>query len=357
MKIAIVTLPFHVNYGGYLQAYALQNVLKRMGHKASVIMFDLHPQWRIWASYLKWKVWRRVKRQYGIEDSFKDFLMLHINKRYYRQVEDIQEDDFDAFVVGSDQVWRKKFVKNLFLAFLAFTKNWDVKRLAYAPSFGITDWDYTDEETVMCKDMLKRFTMVSVREKSGVDLCKRNLDVNPILALDPTLIAPKSIYIHLIDKRIENVGTFVYYVKKNEASIKVQDVLSTLNCGKYKEIALPCEGVATENLPTVSLWLSFIANADYVLTDSFHACVFCLLFHKPFLAMPSGWGGKSRFESLLVPLGLEYRILQQTTLDICSRINKNIDWDGIDELMAEASRKSFANLGKALKNKEDDNTL
>lgn len=349
MKIAIITLPFHVNYGGYLQAYALQNVLKQLGHKASVIIFDLHPQWRIWASYLKWKVWGCVKKQYGVEDSFKDFLMCHINKCYYRHKEDIQECDFDAFIVGSDQVWRKKFIKDLSLAFLVFTKKWDVKRLAYAPSFGITDWDYTDEETIMCKNMLKRFTMVSVREQSGVDLCKRFLGVNPMLALDPTLIAPKSIYLPLIDKRIENVGTFVYYVKKNDVSINMQDVLAALYCSKYTEVALPCEGVALEKLPTISQWLSFIANTDYVLTDSFHACVFCLMFHKPFLVMPSSWGGKSRFESLLSPLRLEYRILQQMTPDVFSRMNKKIDWKCVDEMITETSRKSLASLGIALK--------
>ena len=111
MKIAIITLPFHVNYGGYLQAYALQSVLKEIGHKVSIIMIDKSPKWRILVSYIKWKIQNLFRNQYGIEDSFKDFLMLKINKKYFAKVEDIKENDFDAYVVGSDQIWRKKFIK------------------------------------------------------------------------------------------------------------------------------------------------------------------------------------------------------------------------------------------------------
>lgn len=85
MKTAIITLPFHVNYGGYLQAYALQTVLKQMGHKAYVVSFSQQPTWRIWISYLKWKILRLVRNNYGVEDSFKDFFMLKINKKFFEQ--------------------------------------------------------------------------------------------------------------------------------------------------------------------------------------------------------------------------------------------------------------------------------
>ena len=113
MKTAIITLPFHVNYGGYLQAYALQMVLKQMGHKAYVISFSQQPTWRIWISYLKWKILRLVRNNYGVEDSFKDFFMLKINKKFFRTINDIRESDFEAYVVGSDQVWRPLYVPNI----------------------------------------------------------------------------------------------------------------------------------------------------------------------------------------------------------------------------------------------------
>ena len=345
MKTAIITLPFHVNYGGYLQAYALQTVLKQMGHKAYVISFSQQPTWRIWISYLKWKILRLVRNNYGVEDSFKDFFMLKINKKFFRTINDIRESDFEAYVVGSDQVWRKKFIKNLPYAYLAFTKGWNVKRIAYAPSFGITEWDYTDEETSMCRSLINSFDSISVRETSGADLCEEYFNRTPFVALDPTLIAEKSVYMRLLNKSIKNVGTFIYYVKKNEAALDINEVLKALDCKKHKEVYLPCDGYSTDKLPTVPEWLSYIANADLVLTDSFHACVFCMLFHKPFLVMPSGWGGKSRFETLLAPLGLENHIL--TTLPSekqMSVFSKKINWNDVDAKINEKRKASLSFL-------------
>lgn len=345
MKTAIITLPFHVNYGGYLQAYALQTVLKQMGHKAYVVSFSQQPTWRIWISYLKWKILRLVKNNYGVEDSFKDFFMLEINKKFFRTINGIRESDFEAYVVGSDQVWRKKFIKNLPYAYLAFTKGWNVKRIAYAPSFGIAEWDYTDEETSMCRSLINSFDSISVRETSGADLCEEYFNRTPFVALDPTLIADKSAYTRLLNKNIKNVGTFIYYVKKNEAALDINEVLKALDCKKHKEVYLPCEGYPTDKLPTVPEWLSYIANADLVLTDSFHACVFCMLFHKPFLVMPSGWGGKSRFETLLAPLGLENHIL--TTLPSEKQMSvfcKNINWNDVDAKINEKRNASLSFL-------------
>lgn len=345
MKIAIITLPFHVNYGGYLQAYALQSVLKEIGHKVSIIMIDKSPQWRIWVSYIKWKIQNLFRNQYGIEDSFKDFLMLKINKKYFAKVGDIKENDFDAYVVGSDQVWRKKFIKDLSFAFLAFAKPWRVKRIAYAPSFGISEWDYTDDETTMCRELLSIFDFVSIREDSGVELCKKHFGVIPTVVLDPTLIAPKKVYMSLLNRQKIDVGAFIYYVKKNEAILDVNELLEKLGYKNYKEVILPCENYPIKKLPTVSKWLSYIAYADIVLTDSFHACVFCLLFHKPFLVMPSGWGGKSRFQTLLAPLGLENHILTEfPTENITSYLNKKIDWADIDSKLNDKRNISLSFL-------------
>lgn len=348
MKIAIITLPFHVNYGGYLQAYALQYVLNGLGNKTSVVVFDKYPKWRVWMSYLKWKLLQKKRILYGVEDSFKDFLMLKINKAYYKSFNEIQKRDFDGYVVGSDQVWRKKFVKNLTYAFLGFTKDWNVKRIAYAPSFGITEWDYTQDETLMCRGLLSKFDKVSVREKSGEELCEEHLGVKPFIALDPTLIAPKSAYVQLLDKKIEKGGTFIYFVKKNEAKVDVMDVLNALKISKYKEVKLPCKGYITGKLPTVSAWLSYIVNADVVLTDSFHACVFCLIFHKPFLVMPCGWGGKSRFESLLSPLGLDYRVIIDMSQDLSALLYRKVEWKEIDKKMAEKRNASLKFLSEAI---------
>ena len=197
----------------------------------------------------------------------------------------------------------------------------------------------------MCRSLINSFDSISVRETSGADLCEEYFNRTPFVALDPTLIAEKSAYMRLLNKSIKNVGTFIYYVKKNEAALDINEVLKALDCKKHKEVYLPCDGYSTDKLPTVPEWLSYIANADLVLTDSFHACVFCMLFHKPFLVMPSGWGGKSRFETLLAPLGLENHIL--TTLPSekqMSVFSKKINWNDVDAKINEKRKASLSFL-------------
>lgn len=349
MKIAILTLPLHVNYGGYLQAYALQKTLEGMGHKVSLLVFDKQSKWHTWASYIKWKMMNPFRNVYGVEDSFRDFFMLNINKAYYKCSSDISRNDFNIYVVGSDQVWRKKFIKDLSLAFLQFTEGWHVKRIAYAPSFGNAAWDYTKEETDMCKKLLSKFESVSVREESGVELCKDYFDVESKVVLDPTLIAPKQIYDRLLKKQYSDVGTFVYFVKRNAVSFDYSKVLSSLASRKYKEVFLPCSGISSGKLPTIQEWLSSIVHADNVLTDSFHACVFCLLYHKDFWVMPSAWGGRSRFETLLEPLGLGDRILLSEE-NFHHKVKSVINWQIVDKKLSKLIESSQKYLFSAISN-------
>ena len=93
-------------------------------------------------------------------------------------------------VVGSDQVWRPVYFgeNRIEDAYLNFAKNLTLKRIAYAPSFGVDVWEYSAEQTAKCKALLQKFNMVSVREKSGLQLCHKYLNCEAQWVLDPTML-------------------------------------------------------------------------------------------------------------------------------------------------------------------------
>lgn len=113
-----------------------------------------------------------------------------------------KKNRYDAVIVGSDQTWRPKYSPNIYDFYLDFiSKDKRIKRIAYASSFGVDDWEYSAEETKKCAKLSKLFDGISVREQSGIDLCKDHLGVDSELALDPTLLLNKDDYVTLIGDR------------------------------------------------------------------------------------------------------------------------------------------------------------
>lgn len=348
MKIGIITLGFHYNYGGILQAYAMQTVLNSMGHKASVICYSSRSKWRNYLGNLKWKLSKLLKKPIEITDKTSTFPLYHVSMSYFKGCSEIKENDFGAYVVGSDQVWRKEFVSDFSLSYLLFTDGWNVKRIAYAPSFGPAEWKYAAEETSLIKASLEKFDGLSVREQSGAVLCRNNLGLEAKVVLDPTLLFSQSIYRKFVSKSKACCTPFVYFVKRNLALKPIESIMSCLGELNFSHVYLPYEDYDCGVLPSVNEWLSSICNAKFVLTDSFHACVFSILFHKPFLAMPNKWGGSSRFDSLLRPLGLEYRIISAETQNYQELLEKEIDWEEVERKLDALRQDSLLFLKNAL---------
>ena len=232
MRIGILTLPLHTNYGGILQAYALQTVLERMGHEVSVITTPNKAKLPVW----KWPYSypKRMIRKYILGKNEHVFFESYYNRVYpivgqhtlqfidkyihYFEVGkllDLKENNFDAFVVGSDQVWRPMYyptkIEN---AYLDFARDWNVKRMAYAASFGTSDWEYTAGQTRRCRELLRKFDVVSVREESAVGLCRKFLGVNASHVLDPTMLLDVQDYIDLVESANvpKSKGTLLYYI-------------------------------------------------------------------------------------------------------------------------------------------------
>lgn len=350
MRIGIITLGFHYNYGGILQAYAMQKALGSIGHKAYVIGLSNRPMWRICLGNIKWKVSKMLRKPRNVMDKTSTFPLYHIPMKYFPSCESIEEKSFDAFVVGSDQVWRKEFVSDFSLSFLLFTKGWSVKRIAYAPSFGPAEWTYDKEETSKIKKSLSTFDGLSTREQSGAELCEKYLGLNAKVVLDPTLIAPLAAYTKFVKSRDKKLTVpFVYFVKRNLASVDIETIMERLGETAFSQVYLPYEGYECGVLPSVEEWLSHIYHAKFVFTDSFHACVFSILFHTPFVVMPNQWGGSSRFDSLLKPLGLENRIVLGETANIQDVLRQPVDWAKVDDRLNDLRRESISFLERALK--------
>jgi hypothetical protein len=224
----------------------------------------------------------------------------------------------DAIIVGSDQVWRSRYFKiqwqtTMADAFLQFVKSNDTRRISYAASFGTDEWEYTDEETEQCSILLQKFNKVSVREQAGVDFCRTKLGRNDaVQVLDPTMLLTRDEYMNLINIAgiKKSNGNMLCYVldmteEKNSLINKIAD--------KYKlsPIYMSAEPQDYKNgeQPPVEQWLRGFMDAEFVVADSFHACVFSIIFGKPFVALGNETRGLSRLESFLKMLSLEDHLI------------------------------------------------
>ena len=335
MKIGIISLTLHTNYGGILQAYALQTVLERMGHEVEVLNRPFTPiktKWKeIPKRIIKKLLGRDVvifsERRYNREapilnKAVWDFRKKYIHERIINSLHEIKEDDYECIVVGSDQVWRPRYFKQQWKtgiedAYLAFTKGWNIKRIAYAASFGVDTWEYTDDETAKCREAIKMFDAVSVREDTGVDLVNQHLGINAVQMLDPTMLLTREDYTKIFTEvpTPKSAGSLLVYLlevnKKKKFLVrrieKERDLKAfSVNRALVRKAA-PLEERA---IPSVESWLRGLFEARFIITDSFHACVFCLIFDKPFLVIENKNRGVSRIQSLLSALSLKELLIQ-----------------------------------------------
>ncbi len=355
MKIGILTLPLHTNYGGILQAYAMQNVLERMGHEVEV--FDkpdqIHrPLWRNSMTFAKRLALRAIgksislnyQKEYNIRERAKRkyvnvFIQKYIRRRIVNRYEDISPNDYDAIVVGSDQVWRRDYMpeNDVRIAYLDFTKGWNIKRLAYAASFGIDSWTYNKKDTQIAKQAIQRFNAVSTREKTGVELCKKYLDyADAIQVLDPTMLLDKSDYESLVAQSQQTHkpdGDVMLYILDytDDKREFVKMVAEKLNLRPFDTNSkYEVKGASLDEIvqPPVEQWIRSFMESSFVITDSFHACVFSILFHKPFIVIGNKKRGMTRLESLLYLFGLEERLIYNLETPKESIIS--IDWNNVN---------------------------
>lgn len=370
MKIGILTQPLHSNYGGLLQNYALQQTLVRAGHEVETIDWGggsgLHETlYRIKIrvlhtlfpnKYPQLKYRPNKKERAIIQRNTNHFINTYINHTeamhsYEEFVKQASKGKYDAYVVGSDQCWRPCYNAFLSSMFLDFVQDKQVKRIAYAASFGTDKWEFTPQQTAVCALLAKKFDMVSVREDSGVKLCKENLGVDAVHVLDPTMLLTKEDYIQLIEKEKEpkSDGTLFNYILDPDAkkSVFIQKVAKAKGLKAFQVLPKCQAEIRTKEdvkkrigdcvFPGVTTWLRAFMDADMTIVDSFHGMVFSIIFNKPFWAIGNVSRGMSRFTSLLKMFHLEDRLLDADNLDDVD-FSKPIDWTMVNGILEEKRR-------------------
>lgn len=374
MKIAIITLPLRGNYGGILQNYALQTVLKRMGHKVETLSLPWQlklPLWRLPLSLGKRFVKKYVLRQHDVcifyEKKYnrilssllrnmERFVSTNITTRSIKSFSKVNPGDYDALVVGSDQVWRPCYsYRPISDVYLSFAKEWKgIKRVAYAASFGTDKWEYTPDETELCAALVALFDRVSVREESAVRLCREYLHCRALHVLDPTMLLTAADYIRLFeDKPLEaprgQLLTYVLDETAEKAQI-IRKVAGECHYQVYRANSRFEDGTALLDervQPPVEQWLKDFHDAKFVITDSFHATVFSILFGKPFIIIGNRERGLSRIESLLKMFGLENHVVH-TAADLRPAQDYVFDTERINERLQPLREESMDYLRKAL---------
>ena len=374
MKIGVLTLQLHNNFGGILQAYALQKVLKDFGH--NVVLIDksryvsLGPWYKKYPIYIKRSInkfifGKNIIVKADIEQNrflktiakyTEPFIEKYIRRVYTKDFSNIRGKDFDALIVGSDQIWRPKyFFSKIENAYLDFAREWKIKRIAYAASFGTEEWEYTEEQTNNCATLLKKFNAVSVRESSAVQLCSDNFGVKAEHVLDPTMLLSKEDYIKLFNdyNATQSDGNlFCYILDEGEEKKSIIDCVAKekgmnpfyVN-SRYDDHNAPLKERIQQ---PVEKWLRAFYDAEFVITDSFHACVFSIIFNKPFIVYGNKERGLARFKSLLSIFGLEERIVS-TKEESIKAISEPIDWERVNEVHRLWKEKSMSFLNNNLK--------
>ncbi len=363
MKIAILTQPLLTNFGGILQDYALQAVLKKLGHDPITIDYArVYPQWRWLFGYLKSTLMGHKHPvqfpHYGRagQENLNRFIHQNVNmtkpvntpSEGWEQLRKVWNgSDPDAVIIGSDQVWSPwanvplDFLGNMFLDFVPDFKG---KRVAYAASFGGGEWTYTPEWTEKCSKLAKKFDAISVREESGVKLCREYLGGDAVHVLDPTLLLIGADYEKLLSRPAKKTNTlFAYVLDTSDEKVKFLHAVAN----KFG-LELKMQG-ANDDLKwedSIEDWLSDIRDAAMVVTDSFHGSVFAIQFHRPFLSIVNHKRGADRFTSLLGKLGLSARLVYDVTT--ADNITCDIDWDMLERNIAVERNRSMEFLKGAL---------
>lgn len=348
MRICILTQPLGANYGGILQAFALQKVLKDMGHQVTTLRFTPKTDWvpsgikkkiltirRFISKYLK----GNKSIAYCNPDKQTEYAYKELNRFLDERMDCLNvtaplSDDklpsFDAYIVGSDQVWRPAYSPCLPNFYLDFLTDASVKRIAYAASFGVNTWEADQQMTDIIRPLAQRFDAISVRETSGIDLCNKYLGVKAELMPDPTLLLSRADYQDLCEPEPRQRQPYIaaYILDKGDREQHYLDSLSKATGLPVKMIGQLEWATSTDS---IEHWLGELSRAEYVVTNSFHGTVFSILFERSFYTIPNSARGASRFETLLEALGLQDRLLGARTREEPVLTLKPIDYKNVNK--------------------------
>jgi len=346
-KIGLLTMPLLDNYGGIIQIAALYHFLQKEGHEPFLIdkkynqsngkvlmkrLLSNNPFYKLF-DYNKHT--QRKKYLKNIQ-AFIDQFFENRTQKAYNDVQlknSIQK--LETIIVGSDQVWRYKYVKENYKHYFLNFVGSNQKRISYAASFGVDFWEGNDESVKNVKNYMEKFDAISVREDVGVQICENTFDYkNALHVLDPTFLPELDFYNSIIDQDSisKKIGIFNYVLDVSKTKNEIIQTVSNSLGLDVSTIHLE-EKINAEKLkPSISEWLYHLRNADFIITDSFHGMVFSIIFNKQFIAIGNRERGASRFRSLLNQLNLESRLVfEGEEFDLNVLITNAINYNEVNE--------------------------
>lgn len=358
MNVKIITRHAVANYGSVLQAYALQKAIEKIGHKAEIInyirldeqgknivdtMLKRNSKWnkniflRTIYKILQMPVYNKSYLKF---EKFRKCL-LNETERIYSNSEELKElPEADVYCTGSDQVWGKignvDFDENYFLDFVPKGK----KCISYAASFGKSE--LSDELLDNLSKLLAKYSHITVRENSA----KKILEDKKIFSeqvLDPTLLLSKDEWKEIINDEVkEKDYVLIYQLHRDKKLEKYAEEFARRTNKKLIRISISWLYVFKSGklsyMPSINKFLEYFKNCEYVITDSFHATVFSIIFNKKFIdILPNKTG--TRIVSILQLLGLENRIVKN--YNDFSLINKEIDYYDVNIKLDNERNKSL----------------
>lgn len=365
MRIGLITLHRAENYGSVLQTLALQSVLQELGHEVTVMDYcperctswgrlkrlkEKNPHLRnplllLGATMLMIpSYWRRTIR-------FESFVNKNLNMSNKFSTNDEAKKmvwDMDAYCTGSDQVWNSRWNEGIDKAFYLDFVPKDANVFSYASSFGVSTLSETEKEET--KKLLSKYRFLSVREDTGMEILRDLGREDMVLTLDPTLLMNKEKWMEFVGKDVACRDYILTYNLHHDP--KVDCYANRLN----EKHGLPIINISYNIhdvvrkgklywCPFVEDFLSLFLHAKYVVSDSFHATVFSILFEKKFVTITPEIAS-SRISSLLKIVDMEYRNV--SCVKDTSEIEQDIDYSKTASLLDTERKKSLSFLRKSL---------
>lgn len=355
MKVGILSMQKVMNYGSFLQAFALKKTVEELGHQCEFIDIEqgqFFPELKRTYTfllkktierYLKWDVWTRLKYTYKFQQRFKSefFDLLGVDIHTINH--------FDVAIIGSDEVFN--FAQRVPWGYTpqlyGRVVNAD-KVISYAGSFGHTTLDdichfKVEKEMISA---LASMASISVRDVNSFNIVKRLIGREPIINIDPVLLYDYTPWVKNINlKNYIIVYSYPNRIRKQKEIVAIKN-FAKKHGKKLISIGFYFPWCDETVVPDPFEVLGYMKGADYIVTDTFHGSVMSLKFNRPFVALVRD-SNRQKMTSLLSQFHLENRIV--TSIEsLENKMLSSIDYKSVNRILTTEKIRSLEYLQRYL---------
>lgn len=362
MKIKTITCHDVYNAGASLQAYALSEYLRQQGHEVEII--DYKPEYlqhyrltgvpnpaynkpvlREIYQILKFpgRLKERFSKRKKVFDDFTNQYLTVTENRYVSNEElQSQVPKADLYIAGSDQIWNPLFQNGKDPAFFLQFAPENSRKISYAASFAVDS--LLEEDKKRMKNWLCYFDAVSVREKSGVSLL-HDMGIDGMQVCDPVFLLQRSVWEEMAIDSPHDSYLFVYDFDNNSilqeiaGNIAEKKSLKIVSVFPWKKADYVCKDIGPGE------FIGLIRNAEVIISNSFHATAFSLIFHKEFYVLNRQEKINTRMRDLLEDMGVEDHLI--SSIEDAEKAAE-VAWNQVEEKMGNIVNRSEKFLEKEI---------